>query len=197
MGDTSADDYLLEYTPTYTDFSAHVARGQGRSYLTQFFSVFGKHDFQVHGNSSITVTRNGLDVTDKTPTWRRMRIWSLTSDSGFNASRPADFDWFDDNLSEIPNWMDIPAVGSVDPPGHWKTMRKMLEFAVAVDGHLDSGILYFFVIVSLRKGKYRVEMSSAKKIEYEDWQELKKSQQPQPTGYSMPVDSTWLDAKVP
>lgn len=197
MGDLSPDGFVLEYTPTNTDFSVYVARGKGRRYPSHFFSVFGKHDFMVHGNSSITVTRNGLDVTKKSITWRRMRIWSLTADSGFNASRPADFDWFDDNKSEIPNWMDIPSYGGVDPPERWKTERKMLEFAAAVDGHLDSGILYFFVIVSLKKGMYRVEMSSAKTIDYEDWKALKKTQQPQPTGYKMPIDTTWLAATVP
>ena len=197
MGDSSADDFVLEYTPTYTDFSTHVARGQGRSYLTHFFSAFGKHDFMVHGNSSITVTRNGRDVTDKSNTWRRMRIWSLTGDSGFNGSLPPDFDWHDDNLSGIPNWLDIPSYGGPDSPEHWTNERKMLEFAVAVDGHLDSGILYFFVVVSLKKSQYRVEMSSAKIIGYDDWKELKKSQQPQPSGCRIPVDSTWLTAKVP
>jgi len=197
MGDFSPDDFVLEYKPTNTDLSPHVARGQRRRYLTHFFSVFGKHDYMVHGNSSITVTKNGRDVTDKSITWRRMRIWSLTNESGFNATRPPDFDWMDDAKSETPNWMDIPSYGGVDPPEKWKTERKMLEFAVAVDGHLDSGILYFFVIVSLKRGQYRVEMSSAKRIEYEDWQALKKTQQPQPSDYTIEIDSTWLTAKVP
>jgi hypothetical protein len=197
MGDPAADDVVLTYTPTNTDFSTHVARGMGRSYPTHFFSVFGKHDFLVHGNSSITVTQNGRDVTDKSKTWRRMRIWALTGDSGFNASRPPDFDWMDDNLSETANWLDIPAYGTIHPPEHWTTERKMLEFAVGVVGHLDSGILYFYVIVSLKKGQHRVEMSSAKMIEYEDWLPLKKSQQPQPSGCTILIDSTWLVAKVP
>jgi hypothetical protein len=197
MGDFSPDDFVLKYTPTNTDFSAHVARGQGRSYPTHFFSVFGKHDYMAHGNSSISVTRNGRDVTEKSDTWRRMRIWSLTGDSGFNASRPPDFDWLDDNLSGSANWLDIPGYGTVESPERWATERKMLEFAVAVDGHLDSGILYFFVIVSLKKGQYRVEMSSAKRIEYDDWQALKRTQQPQPSGCPIQVDSTWLVAKAP
>lgn len=197
MGDFSADDFVLEYNPTNTDLSPHVARGQRRRYLTHFFSVFGKHDYMVHGNSSITVRKNGRDVTDKSITWRRMRIWSLTNESGFNATRPPDFDWMDDAKSGTPNWMDIPSYGGVDPPEKWDTERKMLEFAVAVDGHLDSGILYFFVIVSLKKSQYRVEMSSAKRIEYDDWQALKKTQQPQPSEYTIEIDSTWLTAKVP
>jgi hypothetical protein len=40
-------------------------------------------------------------------------------------------------------------------------------------------------------------MSSAKRIEYEDWQALKKTQQPQPSDYTIEIDSTWLTAKVP
>jgi hypothetical protein len=40
-------------------------------------------------------------------------------------------------------------------------------------------------------------MSSAKKIEYEDWQALKKTQQPQPSGYTIVIDSTWLAARIP
>lgn len=197
MGDFSPDDFVLEYTPTNTDLSTRVPRGQGRQYLTHFFSVSGKNDYMVHGNSSITVTKNGRDLTAKAITWRRLRIWSLTNESGFNAGRPPDFDRFDDAKSETPNWIDIPSYGGPEPPEKWKTERKMFEFAVAVDGHLDSGILYYFVIVSIKKGQYRVEMSSAKKIEYEDWQALKKTQQPQPSGYTIAIDSTWLAAKVP
>jgi hypothetical protein len=196
MGDFSADDYVLEYNPTNTDFSTRVPRGQGRRYLSHFFSVYRTNEYMVHGNSSITVKKNGRDVTDKAITWRRMRIWSLMGESGFNANQPADFDWFDDAMSETPNWIDIPTYGSMEPPEKWTAERKMLEFAVAVDGHLDSGILYFYVIVSLKKGQYRVEMSSAKRIEYQDWLDLKKTRQPQPLGCSIQIDSTWQAAKV-
>lgn len=197
MGDFSADDYILTYTPTNTDFSAHTVKGQGQRCLTSFYSVSGKFDHMVHGNSSISVKLNGRDVTQKSNTWRRWRLWSLTSDSGFNASVPPDSDWDDDNLTGKQNWLDIPGYIIVAAPHHWKTERKMLEFAVGVDGHLDAGILYFFVIVSLKKNQYRVEMSSARRIEYEDWRPLKHSQQPQPSGCFIQIDSTWLTAKDP
>jgi hypothetical protein len=198
MDDFSADDYVLTYTPTNADFSTRTVKGQGRHYVTSFFSVFGKHDYMVHGNSSISVKLNGRDVTEKSNTWRRWRIWSLTSDSGFNASIPPDSDWEDDNLTGNPNWLDIPGYLIGPSPDHWKTERKMLEFAVGVDPHLDAGgILYFFVIVSLKKNQYRVEMSSAKRIEYQDWLPLKHTQQPQSSGCTIQIDSTWLTAKVP
>ena len=86
MGDLSAEDFDLKYTPTNRDFSLRVPRGQGRRPVTPFFSVFGKTDYLVHGNSFITVTRNGSDVTDRSITWRRLRIWSLTGESGFSVS---------------------------------------------------------------------------------------------------------------
>jgi hypothetical protein len=197
MGDFSSDDYILKYTPTNADNSARTVKGRGRQYLTSFYSVSGKFDHMVHGNSSITVTLNGRDVTEKSKTWRRWRIWSLTGDSGFNASLPPDSDWGDDNLTGNANWLDIPGYIIVPAPDQWKTERKLLEFVVGVDDHLDSGFLYFFIVVSLKKGQYRVEMSSAKKIEFEDWRPLKNSQQPQASGCPIQIDSTWQNAKVP
>ena len=201
MGDLSADDFDLKYTPTNRDFSLHVPRGQGRRPVSPFFSVFGKTDYLVHGNSFITVTRNGSDVTDRSITWRRLRIWSLTGESGFSVSGKPDADWRDDNESAISNWIDIPGFSGLPSPQTWTTERQMLEFAVAVDGHLDSGIWYFYVIVSRKKRQYRVQMSSAKKIDYEGWKELKKTQQPQPFPEpfpgTYPVETGWMAAKVP
>ena len=95
-----------------------------------------------------------------------------------------------------PSWKDIPgAKFDASPP--WREGRDLLEFVVAVDKHPEIGTLYFFVIVSLKPGQYRVQMSSALYSPYTgDSSPLGNSPQPwaEESGCTIKVDSGWLKA---
>jgi hypothetical protein len=200
MGDKSQKTQLsLEYNPTPGDLSMYTVKGQGRSRPSAFLAVAGPSDNLVHGNSVISLkNKNDEDVAADYGTWRQWRIWRLASGNGYNAVGSPESPWDDDNRTGNANWMDIPGYILADDPAQWKEERRMLEFVVAVGKHPEFGALYFFVVISLKPGQYRVEMSSAKDILFAKFKDLEKTRQPwaQQSGCTIKVDSNWLKVRA-
>jgi len=102
----------LEYKPTTLDYSPRLPRGlPGSVRRSHFLAVIEPATHFVHGNSTVVVNKNGLDVSDKYITWRRWRVWTPT-----DLEKP---DWGDDNQSKKPNWMDIPGMIFIKGPKEW------------------------------------------------------------------------------
>jgi hypothetical protein len=205
MDNSNKINISLEYNPTRDDVSPQVPKGQGRLPQTPFLTILkyaGKTTgYTVHGNSRIKVYEDGREVSRSYDTWRRWRIWHLSWDS-LNPDGPPQQDWLDDNMTNIPNWIDIPGYNFAVSPDQWKSNRYMLEFVVSVKPYVTAiDALYFYVIVSVKPGEYRVQMSSAKSIPFKGWDTvLKPSSKPwaQDSGCDMPVvDSEWLKFLLP
>jgi hypothetical protein len=107
------------------------------------------------------------------------------------------YKWVVDTQGNGPSWKDVPGEKFTDSPAEWQDQRDMLEFFVTVDGHPEIGSLYFFVIVSLKPGQYRVEMSSGLYSPYKgDSSPLANTSQPwaKESGCTIDVDSGWRKA---
>lgn len=190
--------FSLEYSPTPADLSGntdryrtHLARGP---YLT-----VSRDGYAVHGNSYVAVKVNGEDVSSDYATWRQWRIWRLRSDESLNPSGRPEQEWTDDNTpndngKRRANWMDAPGFEMIGDPDHWPDQRRLIEFVVSVDGHTDeSGALYFYIIVSTKPGKYRLQMSSAVNVPFQKWRDIAATRQPwaAASGCAVKIDSLW------
>jgi hypothetical protein len=195
--------YTLKYTPTKKDLSSTLPRGMGRFPQTPFLSLLivgGRiTEWDIHGNSNIVVYKEEKVVSQEKNTWRRWRIWKLSD--ALNPKGPPELDWSDDHLSDSPSWSDIPGIHLGDTPDRWLDERRMLEFVVSVKGHTkEVDALYYFVIVSTKSRKYRVEMSSSTSIPFEQCVEdvcvgdLLKTRNPwaKSSGCEIVLDSGWL-----
>ena len=110
MDNTNKINISLEYNPTRDDVSHQLVKGRNCLSQTPFFAIgqfAGKTtDYFVHGNSRINVYEDGKDASTY-GTWRSWRISHLSD--GLNPDDgPPQNDWADDNVSKIPNWIDIP-----------------------------------------------------------------------------------------
>lgn len=199
MGGNSPKDQSprlsFQYEPTNKDLSMHLAAANGYSRVGNFLAVMPGKYF-VHGNSEISLLdKNGKNVASQYDTLRQWRTWDLPPGTGYTAVGPV-YKWVIDTEGNGPSWKDIPgAKFDASPP--WREGRDLLEFVVAVDKHAEIGTLYFFVIVSLKPGQYRVQMSSALYSPYTgDSSPLGNSPQPwaEESGCTIKVDSGWLKA---
>jgi len=184
----------LEYIATDADLSTFTAKGKGYSNHPSHFLASGPGQL-IHGNSIIKVMQNGEDCSSAWPTWRYMRIWEMSPTSDLKAfSGKVAFNWHDDNLSKIPNWLDCPGCLNIAPLAGGAGQCFLLEFVAAVLNKPDAGALYFYVIVRGNTAQYRVQMSNAKSIAFAKWPEIKGAPRPWvgAADCAIAVDSNWL-----
>jgi hypothetical protein len=201
VDNTDKINISLEYNPTRDDVSHQLVKGRNCLPQTPFFALgqfAGKNtDYFVHGNSRIKVYEDGKDASTY-GTWRWWRISHLTD--GLNPDDgPPQNDWADDNVSKIPNWIDIPGYKFAESPNQWKCNSYLLEFIVSVSPYKTAiDALYFYVIVSVKPGEYRVQMSSAKSIPFKRWEaDLDLKKKPWAADCKIVVDSEWLKVLLP
>ncbi|HLV85732.1 MAG TPA: hypothetical protein VKV39_02070 [Candidatus Sulfotelmatobacter sp.] len=148
------------YEPTSQDLIAGRPNANGFRSLGPYLAVMPPSSYLVHGNSEITIVdQKKQNVASKYATFRRWRQWTLAPGEGYIPTGPV-YNWDLDTTGNGPSWKDIPGA-KLGNPAEWPQERELLEFFVLVDGHPEMGSLYFFVVVSLKPGQYRVEMSSA------------------------------------
>jgi hypothetical protein len=188
----------FEYEPMRKDLIPYLTAGNGFTPVSPFFAV-RPGCYAVHGNSEISIRDSDRNnVASQYDTYRQYRGWDLTvAGPGYTAIGEVD-NWKLDSKGSGPNWKDVPGGKFADTPPNWNEGRSLLEFFVAVDGHPEIGSLYFFVVVSLKPGHYRVEMSSALFSPPKDGDPipLKNTSQPwaQESGCGIKLDSGWLKA---
>jgi hypothetical protein len=184
----------LQYQPTKQDLIAGRPNATGFRGLGPFLAVMPPSSYLVHGNSEVLLLdQNKRNVALQYDTLRYMRTWTLASGTGFTPTGPI-YNWNLDTQGNGPSWIDIPGAKLFADPAEWPEEREMLEFFVMVDGYPEVGSLYFFVVVSLKPGQYRVEMSSALLGKTGDASPPGNTPQPWATESrcAIPIDSGWL-----
>jgi hypothetical protein len=189
--------FQLQYRPVALDFCNYCPKGRNYESYPSPFLAENKAGWFIHGNSVTSVLDGDDDVSSRHNTWRRWRIWGLSLGGGLKPLGSAPYSpWEDDNRSNIPNWMDIPGfIFPKDSKAATSNERLMLEFVVAVDKHPDSGAVYFCVVISKEPRRYRVEMSSATPMAFQQWRDVSASRAPwvNVSTNRFEVDSGWAD----
>jgi hypothetical protein len=165
-------ELTIEYIPTDADLSQHTVKGRGYAAYPSHFLAVGPGAL-LHGNSIIAIKKGTDDVAGGYKTWRRWRIWKVPAGDGIPSSgAKLESAWADDNLSKTPNWMDIPGVIHAEGLAGLPAERRLLEFVVAVEGHPAIGAVYFFVVLNVGAGQYRVQMSDGKSMPFAHWPKI-------------------------
>jgi len=189
-------ELTIEYIPTETDLARDTVKGRGYAAYPSHFLAVGPGAL-LHGNSITAIQKGTDDVAGNYKTWRRWRIWKVPVGDGIpSAGAKLESRWADDNVSKQPNWMDVPGFIYAGGIAGLPAERRLLEFVVAAEGHPAIGAVYFFVVLNIGVGQYRVQMSDGKSMPFADWAKISATTAPWTgaSGCKIVVDSRWLPA---
>jgi hypothetical protein len=189
-------DLTLEYYPLASDQTINVATGSSYDDFPSPFLARSATGSFVHANIFVALRDgNGRNVSFRHRLWRRWRIWDVATDNLVVPVAPKPvMRWTDDNRGGG-GWIDAPG-RAVTPGGGAAAMAHSLnEFVIFRDGaeKISAGIFYA-VLHSIGRGKYRVQSSSGAGLDWTKWLALESSLKPAVAtlGCSVAVDSGWL-----